>query len=380
MGRELDTASDEEFDRLFDQALYSGEGEADASSESEESADDSTEVTSEDFNEESDDNVEEEESSEEHSDTDEDDSEEETSEDDEVEDTEESDETDSEDEDKDPDESDYKSQIEELLSPFRANGMDMSVKNVSEARRLMQMGANYNKKMGILKPRLNLVRVLEDNDLLDQDKINQLIDVSKGDAKAISALLNNLGVDPLTLSSDTDDYKPNTYNVNEELQAIEDVLEDIKDASPSTYRTLDSSVINKWDVQSVQAFAQKPELLEVVAQHIGTKTDNGTSVFETISNELQRRKAIGLQKGVSDLQAYHDIGLELFGNPEEPKDVIKPKVTKRKPDPERKRKVTASSKQSASKPKAKGKKELTSSALDNLSDAEFDAYMDKMLG
>ena len=38
-------------------------------------------------------------------------------------------------------------QLKALFSPFKANGREMQVSSVEDIRTLMQMGANYNKKM-----------------------------------------------------------------------------------------------------------------------------------------------------------------------------------------------------------------------------------------
>ena len=62
---------------------------------------------------------------------------------------------------------DYKAEYERLTQSFKANGKEIAVANVDEAISLMQMGANYNKKMAALKPNLKLLKLLENNKLLD---------------------------------------------------------------------------------------------------------------------------------------------------------------------------------------------------------------------
>ena len=56
---------------------------------------------------------------------------------------------------------DYKAEYEKLLKPFKANGRDIQVGSVDDAIALMQMGANYNKKMAALKPNMKLLKMLE---------------------------------------------------------------------------------------------------------------------------------------------------------------------------------------------------------------------------
>ena len=62
---------------------------------------------------------------------------------------------------------DYESAYKKVSEPFKANGVDMQVKDPKDMIRLMQMGANYQKKMSQLKPNLKLIKMLEKNELLD---------------------------------------------------------------------------------------------------------------------------------------------------------------------------------------------------------------------
>src|SRR5215207_849386 len=75
----------------------------------------------------------------------------------------------------------------EVLKPFKANGREMSVTSPEEVRTLMQQGANYNKKMQGLKPHLALVKQLEQNNLLSDEKIGFLIDLSKKNPEAMAS-------------------------------------------------------------------------------------------------------------------------------------------------------------------------------------------------
>ena len=48
-----------------------------------------------------------------------------------------------------------------ILQPFKANGTEVQVRSVDEAIQLMQMGANYTKKMQALQPNLKVLKTLE---------------------------------------------------------------------------------------------------------------------------------------------------------------------------------------------------------------------------
>ena len=106
---------------------------------------------------------------------------------------------------------DYKKEYERLTASFKANGKDISVANVDEAISLMQMGANYNKKMAALKPNLKLLKLLENNKLLDESKISYLIDLDKKNPEAITKLLKDSGIDPLDVDVNKEsEYRPKT--------------------------------------------------------------------------------------------------------------------------------------------------------------------------
>ncbi len=75
-----------------------------------------------------------------------------------------------------PVEIDYKGQYEKIMAPFKANGKEIKLDNPDDVVRLMQMGANYTQKMQALQPNLKLLKMLQNQGLLDEGKLNNLID------------------------------------------------------------------------------------------------------------------------------------------------------------------------------------------------------------
>ena len=196
---------------------------------------------------------------------------------------------------------DYEAAYKKLFAPFKANGKDLQVATVDEAVTLMQMGANYNKKMAALKPNLKLMKLLENNGLLSEEKLSFLIDLEKKNPDAIGKLLKDGGIDPLDLNAENaSDYKPHTYTVDDRELELDTILGEMKD-SPSYNRTLDV-VSNKWDGASKQVIAQQPQLLKVINDHIS----NG--VYDLISTEMERERMFGRLNGLSDLEAYRHVG------------------------------------------------------------------------
>lgn len=206
--------------------------------------------------------------------------------------------------------SDAEKQLAKLFAPFKANGREIKIDSVEDAIQLMQMGANYSKKMAAMKPGLRVLKMLEQNDLLDEGKLSFLIDISKKKPEAISKLLKDSGLDPLDIDLDkSNEYKPGTYNVSDSEIAVESILDEIKDTA-SYRRTLDI-VSNKWDESSRQIIVQNPELIKVINDHVGDGT------YDQIYSVVEKERMLGRLTGVSDLQAYKIIGDRLFGNPQQ---------------------------------------------------------------
>lgn len=196
---------------------------------------------------------------------------------------------------------DYKAEYEKLMAPFKAAGREMDVRNPDEARRLMQMGADYNRKMAAIKPVRKTMKLLEKHGLLDEQKLGHLIDLSQGNKGAIQKLLKDQGVDPLDFDTNEEsDYKPNTYTVDDREVELDSVLDNLKD-TPTYQRTLDV-VGNKWDAKSQSIIADNPGVLEVLNSHMA----NG--VYERVATEVERQRVFGHLQGMSDLEAYKQIG------------------------------------------------------------------------
>ena len=196
---------------------------------------------------------------------------------------------------------DYKAEYEKLMKPFKANGRDIQVSSVEDAIALMQMGANYNKKMAALKPNMKLMKMLENNDLLSEEKLNYLIDLSRKDAGAINKLIKESGIDPLTLDTEkADGYTPKSYKVDEREIELDMVLEQIQHTQAYP-RTLEV-VSKQWDPASRQVVANSPQLLKIINDHV----DRG--IYDVISAEVERERIFGRLNGMSDIEAYRQVG------------------------------------------------------------------------
>ena len=196
---------------------------------------------------------------------------------------------------------DYEAAYKQLTTPFKANGREIQVQSVEDAVALMQMGANYNKKMAALKPNLKLMKLLENNGLLNEEKLSFLIDLEKKNPEAIGKLIKDSGVDPLDLdASNAGDYKPTPHKVDDRELELDEVLDEIQE-TPSYTRTLDV-VSNQWDGVSKNVIANSPHILKVINSHVQS------GVFDVIVKEVEREKMFGRLSGLSDIEAYRQVG------------------------------------------------------------------------
>ena len=199
------------------------------------------------------------------------------------------------------DDVDYKAAYDKILAPFNANGKQIKVDNVDDAIQLMQMGANYAKKMAALKPNLKLLKMLENNQLLSEEKLNFYIDLEKKNPEAIKKFIKDSGVDPLDLDlNGNSDYKPTNHTVDDRAVELDLVLDELKD-TPS-YSKMLGIVSGKWDMASKQAAYESPQILKVLNSHIES------GVYDLISAEMERERMLGRLAGVSDLEAYRQVG------------------------------------------------------------------------
>lgn len=196
---------------------------------------------------------------------------------------------------------DYKAAYEQVFKPFKANGKEIKVNTPEEVIQLMQMGANYSKKMAALKPNLKLLKTLQNNDLLSEEKLNFLIDLSKKNPDAIQKLVKESGIDPLDMDLNKEsEYRPSSYTVHDKEIELDEVLEEIQ-GTPTYARTIDL-IGNTWDGASKQQVANTPQLLKVLNDHMAS------GVYDIISKELENERLFGRLDGLSDLEAYRKVG------------------------------------------------------------------------
>jgi hypothetical protein len=142
--------------------------------------------------------------------------------------------------------------------------------------------------------------MLEKEGLLDAAKLNNLIDLSKKNPKAIAKLIKDSGIDPLDIDTDEEvDYKPTDYGVSDKEFKINQALDGIKD-SPSFDKTL--NVLSKeWDNESKKLISENPEIIGIINDHVY----NG--VYDKVQSIIDSERAVGRLANVPDVVAYRQV-------------------------------------------------------------------------
>lgn len=196
----------------------------------------------------------------------------------------------------------YEAFYNQIMTPFKANGKTIKLQNPDEAIKLMQMGANYTKKLQELNPHRKVLTMLQNNNLLDESKLSYLIDLDKKNPDAIKKLVKDSGIDPLDINTAEESaYKPTDRSVTDEQVNFDSKLQDIMstEVGKQTVHVIDKT----WDAQSKEALWTNPEIMDVI------QTQRELGVYDQIVEEIDRQKMLGtLSPNTPFLQAYKTVG------------------------------------------------------------------------
>lgn len=203
---------------------------------------------------------------------------------------------------------DYKKFYEKIMTPFKANGKLITLKTPEEAIQLMQMGANYTRKMQAIAPYKKTLLMLENNGLLDEDKLSFLIDLDKKNPEAIKKLIKDAGIDPMDIDTSTEpQYKEGSHKVSNEEAAFMTILDDLKQ-SQDGMQTI-KEINSNWDDASKNILWSSPNIMRTIHQ----QRENG--VYQLIVDEMERQRTLGnISPETPFLVAYKQIGDALVAN------------------------------------------------------------------
>jgi len=208
-----------------------------------------------------------------------------------------------------------------VTAEFKADGKLVQYKSPEEIVRLVQMGVNYSRRMQEMKPLRAQDHMLKENGLNTPEKLNFLIDLSKGKTEAIKKLLVDFKIDPMDLDMDENGatpYKATNYEGDPKDIAFNDAIQETMKADGG--RSLIADINKDWDSVSKSALRDQPDIFEnILAQR-------NSGVYGRIKTELDRQRTLGYLTEVPFLQAYHQVGeamhkAGLFNPPEEKKTV-----------------------------------------------------------
>lgn len=200
---------------------------------------------------------------------------------------------------------DYKAFHDKVMAPFVANGKTIQLQNVDEAVQLMQMGANYTRKMQAIAPHRKMLMMLENNGLLDEGKLSRLIDLDKKNPDAIRALVKEAGIDPLDIDTSAENtYTPGNHAVADDAVHFQTVLDEVT-STPDGQETV-RNITAAWDSDSKAELWKDPSILTTIHQQ------RVSGVYDRVASEIERQRTIGaIPAHVSFLAAYSQVGQQM---------------------------------------------------------------------
>ena len=169
--------------------------------------------------------------------------------------------------------------------PIKANGHEIYVDTPDKAIQLIQMGANYNKKMQEIKPALGVVQALREAELLDnQEKLNQLIDIAKGDKEALKSFIkqSNLDLDEIDNEEEIK-YKPKQHIPSEKEVEFNQVIQTLKENGDydATIQEISKDFMTD---KSSEIISENPRLLEALS------ADIKSGIYNKVMGMVQSKK------------------------------------------------------------------------------------------
>ena len=201
---------------------------------------------------------------------------------------------------------DYKELYTKIMTPIKANGKEISLKSPDEAIQLMQMGANYTKKMQAIAPYRKTLMMLEKNGLMNDSAISYLIDLNNKNPEAIRKLLKDSNIDPLDIDTSAEShYVAGANSISDQEVNFRTAIDDLK-AEPNGLATL-QVINNSWDDSSKDLLMAEPGKLHAIHDQINS------GVYKIVTDEMDRLSTLGqLPANTPFLEAYIAVGNKLL--------------------------------------------------------------------
>ena len=201
---------------------------------------------------------------------------------------------------------DYKAAYESLIGrSFKAGGKEVKVNTPEEAMQLMQMGVGFHQNSAKLAQHRRIIETLKEHELLDESRINELIDISKKNPEAIAALVQSAGLEPhqLVPSGDAQPYTPGNHVLPDAQLQFRTSVEDIREQGGTEFLT---HVAQDWDVTSRAEIFKDPAALPMLYGH------KQAGIYDQISSEVDRRKVFDpSMANLPFIHAYLAVGRDM---------------------------------------------------------------------
>lgn len=184
-----------------------------------------------------------------------------------------------------------------VTSTFRANHKDFQIEDPEEIRKLMSFGMNYHKKMNELAPHRRALKTLEQQGLLDPDKLNYAIELLQGNKGAIAKLLKEHSVDTYELPDlEEQPYQTGNYLPSQERINFDDKVDSLKETEHGNQVI---EFIKGLDSDSFYEIYSNPEMMDMLQSHVQS------GLYQDASNFLEKERALGkVPANVKDIDAY----------------------------------------------------------------------------
>jgi len=206
---------------------------------------------------------------------------------------------------------------------FNASGKNFKPKSEDEVLTLLQKGVDYTKKTQELAKHRKLIASLEKHELLDDDKINFVIDLlGNKNPEAIKKLVKDVGINASDLEDDYSwedgeasnkvDYQGSNNLVSQEELAFTDVLNEVKQVDGGN--EIINDIYTNWDEKSKSVVWSDPTVMKVLANH------KQQGIYEPIVEEINRKVSLGLVDLNKQpyIELYESVGVEMFGSNPQP--------------------------------------------------------------
>lgn len=265
---------------------------------------------------------------------------------------------------------DYQGFYDTIMKPFKANGKTIELRNAEEAIQLMQMGANYTRKMQEISKHRKTIATLQENGIKTDEDLAFILDIKNKNPEALQKFFKDNDIDPFDVDTSAEvNYKPKVKMVSEEVLETRAVLDELN-SDPDGAKTL-RLIADTWDEESTRFMWNNPSAFGIIHEQ------RVSGVYDQIMNEIHRQTTLGMLNPTgSILEKYNIVGNQLFGagepNNGTTRKPIDTRVASRSSTPSSNRKAKA-----ARSPSATGKRS-SSVVLEDLMNLDDDKFLEAM--